>query len=72
MQFKESPVSNSSNTQTDMYLDLAALLNDELEGMPLAAPKPGKTSPTPNDMLRFKLDIEMVRNERERNRQCEA
>src|SRR6266567_7405392 len=47
---------------------------DYLGGMPTAAPKPVKTSESPEEMLRFDLDNEnvTVRNYREGVRQCEA
>ena len=47
---------------------------DYLGGMPVATPKPVKTSEKPEDMLRFDLanENETVRNYRERVRQCEA
>ena len=47
---------------------------DYLGGMPLAVPKPVKTSPAAEDMMRFDLDIETetIRHYRRRIRQCEA
>src|SRR4029077_13898770 len=47
---------------------------DYLGGMPVAAPKPVKTSKKPEDMLRFDLDNEndTIRRYRQRVRQCEA
>jgi len=47
---------------------------DYLGGMPVAAPKPVKTSKKAEDMLRFDLDNEndTIRRYRQRVRQCEA
>src|SRR5271154_782174 len=47
---------------------------DYLGGMPLAAPKPVKTSDKAEEMLRFDLDNEneTIRNYRQRIRQCDA
>lgn len=47
---------------------------DYLGGMPLAVPKPVKTSANPEDMLRFDLDNEneTIARYRQRIRQCEA
>ena len=47
---------------------------DYLGGMPKVVPKPVKTSPKAEDMLRFDLEneAETIRNYRERVRQCEA
>ena len=47
---------------------------DYLGGMPLAVPKPVKTSAKAEDMLRFDLDNEneTIRHYRQRVRQCEA
>jgi bacterioferritin len=47
---------------------------DYLGGMPLAVPKPVKTSDKAEDMLRFDLDgeNETIRHYRQRVRQCEA
>jgi len=47
---------------------------DYLGGMPLAVPKPVKTSANPEDMLRFDLDNEneTIHHYRQRVRQCEA
>ena len=47
---------------------------DYLGGMPLAVPKPVKTSPKAEDMLRFDLDAEneTIARYRTRVRQCEA
>ncbi len=47
---------------------------DYLGGMPLAVPKPVKTSAKPEDMLRFDLDNEnqTITRYRQRIRQCES
>jgi bacterioferritin len=47
---------------------------DYLGGMPIATPKPVKTSADPEDMLRFDLEAETetIHHYRERVRQCEA
>src|SRR5438445_3334431 len=47
---------------------------DYLGGMPVAAPKPVRTSEKPEEMLRFDLDNEnqTIRHYRQRVRQCEA
>jgi bacterioferritin len=47
---------------------------DYLGGMPVTTPKPVKTSPKAEDMLRFDLDNEneTIRNYRQRVVQCEA
>src|SRR6202789_4522256 len=47
---------------------------DYMGGMPVVVPKPVKTSPKAEDMLRFDLqnENETIRNYRQRVRQCEA
>jgi bacterioferritin len=45
---------------------------DYLGKMPVATPKPVLTSTNPQDMLRYDLDNETIRNYRNRVRQCEA
>src|SRR4026207_2185558 len=47
---------------------------DYLGGMPIAIPKPVKTSPIAEEMLRFDLDAETetIHHYRQRVRQCEA
>src|SRR6476660_1917909 len=47
---------------------------DYLGGMPIATPKPVKTSASPEDMLRFDLEAETetIRHYRQRVNQCEA
>ncbi len=57
-------------------LDHALMISrqiDYLGGMPIATPKPVKTSEDPQAMLRFDLENEneTIRNYRERVRQCE-
>ena len=58
-------------------LDHALILSrqiDYLGKMPVAVPKPVRTSKDPKEMLRFDLDNEndTIRNYRDRIRQCEA
>ena len=58
-------------------LDHALILSNQIDylgGMPCVTPKPVKTSPKAEDMLRFDLDNEneTIRNYRLRVKQCEA
>jgi bacterioferritin len=56
-------------------LDHALILSrqiDYLGKMPAVTPKPVRTSQNAEEMLRFDLENETIRNYRERVRQCEA
>jgi bacterioferritin len=56
-------------------LDHALILSrqiDYLGKMPVANPKPVRTSKNPKDTLRYDLDNETIRNYRDRIPQCEA
>src|SRR5712664_3792997 len=56
-------------------LDHALILSrqiDYLGKMPAVTPKPVRTSENAEEMLRFDLENETIRNYRERVRQCEA